>query len=397
MTRAAALVAVLALALAGCAVGGGNKATTTAGTTKTAVVQTQTTKVEVLKSSAGRGNATFDPQTIYKSEGPGVVTLIALDGKTVTAHSSEALGSGFVVDGNGYIATNAHVVTSGNGTKAKQVYVQFSDGNKLPARIIGTDLDSDIALIKIDPGALRGPGAKLVPLPLGSTSEIRVGDPVAAIGSPFGEQQSLSVGVVSALNRDIQSLTRFDIGNAIQTDAAINHGNSGGPLLDGSGKVIGINAQIQSTGGGGEGVGFAIPVETIKHSVDELRTKGRVAYAYLGVSSVTLYPQLAEQLGLKQIDGALLDSVTQGGPAAKAGLRGAKDHMTFQGIPDVPVGSDLIVSVDGHRITKSEDLSTVIGVHAPGETVKVGIVRAGKQQTISVRLAKRPERGAGAR
>jgi 2-alkenal reductase len=399
MSRMAALVAALALTLAGCAVGGGNKAatTTSVGTTKAAVVQTQTTKVEVLKSSAGRGNSTFDPQTIYKSEGPGVVTLIALDGKTVTARSSEALGSGFVVDGNGYIATNAHVVTSGNGAKAKQVYVQFADGNKLASRIIGTDLDSDIALIKIDPAALRGPGAKLVPLPLGSTGEIRVGDPVAAIGSPFGEQQSLSVGVVSALNRDIQSLTRFDIGNAIQTDAAINHGNSGGPLLDGSGKVIGINAQIQSTGGGGEGVGFAIPVETIKHSIDELRANGRVAYAYLGVSSVTLYPQLAEQLGLKQIDGALLDSVTQGGPAAKAGLRGAKDHITFQGIPDVPVGSDLIVSVDGHRIKKSEDLATVIGVHAPGDTVKVGIIRDGKQQTISVPLAKRPERGAGAR
>jgi S1-C subfamily serine protease len=321
-----------------------------------------------------------------------VVTLIALDGngRNLFGRESEALGSGFVVDDQGYIATNAHVVTSDSGADANDVYVQFSDGNKLSARIIGTDRNSDIALVKVDPSKLRGPDAKLVPLPFGSTEDVRVGDPVAAIGSPFGEEQSLTIGVVSALNRDIESLTRFAIGNAIQTDAAINHGNSGGPLLDGGGRVIGVNAQIRSTGGGGEGVGFAIPVETVKRSITQLRAKGRVDYAYLGISSVTLYPQLAQRLGIKETSGALVDSIADDGPAAKAGIREAEDHITFQGIPRIPVGSDLIVSVDGRELTQAQDLSDVIGVHDPGETVDVVVIRDGKKRTLKVTLARRP-------
>ena len=376
--------------LAGCGGGGdGSSQTTTAARAS----QTQTTKVEVLKPAGGGARSSFDPQTIYKSEGPGVVTLLAINGE----RGGEGLGSGFAIDGDGYIATNAHVVTTGSGATANEVYVQFADGNKLTARIVGTDLDSDVALVKVDPSQLRGPSAKIVALPFGATSEVKVGDPVAAIGSPFGEQQSLSVGVVSALNRDIQSLTNFPIGNAIQTDAAINHGNSGGPLLDGSGKVIGINSQIRSTGGGGEGVGFAIPVETVKRSVDQLRAQGHVEYAYLGVSSASLYPQLAERLGLKQISGALIDLVEPGGPADKAGLHGATSHITFQGVPRIPVGSDLIVSVDGRKLTEAEDLSDVIGLHQPGDNVQLGIVRDNRERTVNVRLGKRPERLAEAR
>src|SRR5205085_8058566 len=190
MRRLLACLGALAT-LAGCG-GGGNASsqTTTAAQTKT---QTQTTKVEVL-TPAGGARSSFDPRTIYKSEAPGVVTLLAING------GHEALGSGFVVDADGDIATNAHVVTNDSGAEANQVYVQFADGNKLPARILGTDLDSDVAVVKVDPSQLRGPDAKIVALPFGSTSELKVGDPVAAIGSPFGEQQSLSVGVVSALN-----------------------------------------------------------------------------------------------------------------------------------------------------------------------------------------------------
>ncbi len=376
----AALAALVALA--GCGGGGHTSA------------QTQTTKVEVIKSLGARGQS-FDPQTIYKTEAPGVVTLIAITG---TNAANEALGSGFVVDPQGYIATNAHVVTTGSGAKASQVFVQFADGNKVAGKIVGTDLDSDVALVKIDPSQLRGAEAKLVALPLGSTSQIRVGDPVAAIGSPFGEQQSLSVGVVSALNRNIESLTNFGISNAIQTDAAINHGNSGGPLIDGSGKVIGINSQIRSTGGGGEGVGFAIPIETVKRSISQLRANGHVDYAYLGISSVTLYPQLAERLGLDATtSGAIVDKVESGGPADKAGLHGASSHITFQGIPGTPVGGDVIVAVDGHRLTQADDLATLIGDHAPGQSVKLTIVRDGKRRTVSVKLGARPERVAGAR
>jgi S1-C subfamily serine protease len=386
MRRALACLAVLGV-LAGC--GGGNDAP---GSDKTAAPastssHSQTTKVK----PSGTGDRAFDPEAIYKTEAPGVVTVIAL------TDGGEALGSGFVIDGDGYIATNAHVVTGSSGTEAKQVYVQFDDGNKLSATIVGTDLDADVALLKMDPSGLRGPGAKLVSLPFGSTDEVQVGDPVAAIGSPFGEPQSLSVGVISALNRDIESLTNFAIGNAIQTDAAINHGNSGGPLLERGGKVIGINSQIRSTSGGGEGVGFAIPIETVKHSVDQLRAKGHVDHAYLGVNTVTLYPQLAERLGLNVDTGALVDKVVPDGPADKAGLQGAKSHITFQGVPQVPVGGDVIVAVDGRKLTQAQDLSDLIGLHQPGDTVELQVLRDGRQRTVSVKLGKRPERPTGVR
>jgi S1-C subfamily serine protease len=389
MRRILASIAALSL-LAGCGGGGGGDKTGTS----TAASQTQTAKVEVV-SPRSVGKTGFDPRTIYKTEAPGVVTVISLNpgGGKAAAGGSEALGSGFVVDAQGDIATNAHVVTTESGAPAKNVYVQFADGNKLASRIVGIDPDSDVALVKVDPSQLRGPNAKLAPLPFGAASEVTVGDPVAAIGSPFGEQQSLSTGVVSALNRDIQSLTNFAIGNAIQTDAAINHGNSGGPLLDRRGKVIGINSQIQSTGGGGEGVGFAIPIETVKHSIDQLRAKGHVDYAYLGVSSVTLYPQLGARLKIKALNGALIDKVVPGGPADKAGLRGAKSHIAFQDIPQVPVGSDLIVGVDGRKVAQAEDLSDVIAVRQPGDTVNLRIVRDGREQTIAVKLGKRPGRG----
>jgi S1-C subfamily serine protease len=319
--------------------------------------------------------------------------MIGSAGTLTGGGGAEALGSGFVIDDQGYVVTNAHVITNDNGAKAKQVFVEFPDGNRLSARITGIDLDSDVGLVKVDPSQLRPAGTKIHTVPFGTTSGIRVGDPVAAIGSPFGEQQSLSTGVVSALNRDIQSLTNFAIANAIQTDAAINHGNSGGPLLDAAGRVIGINSQIRSTGGGGEGVGFAIPVETVKRSVDQLRTKGRVEYAYLGVSTVSLYPQLAQRLGLNVLNGALVDKVVPGGPADKAGLRGARSHITFQGVPHIPVGSDVIVGVDGHELTKADDVSELIGLHHPGETVKLQVIRDHKPLTLDVTLGKRPERG----
>ena len=190
-------------------------------------------------------------------------------------------GSGFVVDGEGDIVTNAHVVTSASGVAdgaADNVYVSSPTATGLPPTIVGDDPNADVALMKVDPA-----GLSLTPLRLGHSASIAVGEPVAAIGSPFGERQSLSVGVISALDRTIHSLTRFQIGDAIQTDAAINPGNSGGPLLDAQGRVIGINAQIKSQSGGGEGVGFAIPVDTVRRSLRELRDNGRVDYGYLGV------------------------------------------------------------------------------------------------------------------
>jgi S1-C subfamily serine protease len=388
--RTLAALATLAV-LAGCGGGGGSGSSSTASKTTSAQTQSQTAQAPSRAPARTSDGSAFDAESIYRNQAPGVVTLFALQDGSRTSRGGQAVGSGFVIDDSGHIATNAHVITSDSGTKAKQVYAQFADGNRLPARILGTDLDSDVGLVKIDPSQLRPPGKKLDVLSLGSTGELKVGDPVAAIGSPFGEQQSLSVGVVSALGRDIQSLTNFDIGNAIQTDAAINHGNSGGPLLDAAGRVIGINSQIRSTGGGGEGVGFAIPVETVKRSIGQLRDKGHVDYAYLGISSVSLFPQLAQRLGIKGANtGALVDNVSGGGPADRVGLHRAKGHITFEGIPGIPVGSDLITAVDGRKLSQAQDLSDVIGLHQPGDSVELKLIRDNKPLTVTVKLGKRP-------
>jgi S1-C subfamily serine protease len=221
-----------------------------------------------------------------------------------------------------------------------------------------------------------------------------VGEPVAAIGSPFGERQSLSIGVISALDRTIRSLTQFEIGDAIQTDAAINPGNSGGPLLDAEGRVLGINAQIRSQSGGGEGVGFAIPADAVRRSLRELRENGRVDYGYLGVESLTVWPQLAERLDLDADTGALVQQVVADSPAEEAGLRDGGDEITFQGQPDITVGGDLIVGVDGTELTREHDLADEISAHSAGDRVELLILRDGEEQRVEVELGRRPARPA---
>jgi S1-C subfamily serine protease len=297
-----------------------------------------------------------------------------------------SLGSGFVVADSGEIATNAHVVTNGpNLQRAGTVYVQFGDGNQVGAQIVGVDPNADVALLRIDPSQLN-----LHSLPFAATKDATVGEPVAAIGSPFGEPQSLSVGVVSALNRSIQSLTGFGISGAIQTDAAINHGNSGGPLLDGQGRVLGINSQIKSTTGEGTGVGFAVDADTVKHSLDALRASGRVDYAYLGVATQTVYPELATHFKLGTDHGAWVQSVTPGGPAAKAGIRGGSGPpQTFQaGV--YRTGGDVIVALADQPVTRDTDLARRLLFHKPGEQVPVKVVRNGRDLTLTVTLGKRP-------
>jgi S1-C subfamily serine protease len=232
-------------------------------------------------------------------------------------------------------------------------------------------------------------GLTLRPLPLGHSAAVQVGTPVAAIGSPFGEKQSLSVGVVSAVDRAIDSLTQFQISGAIQTDAAINPGNSGGPLVDGSGRVIGVNQQIKSRSGGGEGVGFAVPSDVVSRSLDGLRTDGKVRYAYLGVQSVPLYPQLVRRFGLPVSKGAWLQGVEAGGPGEKAGLKGGRGEVGFQA-RSYAEGGDVITRIENHPISDSGDLATAIQGYDPGQKITVELWRDGKKRDVGLTLGERP-------
>lgn len=388
---AAASAVAVAIALGGCSLSAdhgksGDAQEATAATELPPLRQgpVQKTRVKVIEGIGSKGG--FDPGTIYDRLAPGVVTVISRSG---SSDGQAGLGSGFVLDGQGYIATNAHVVRGDvpKLTRSSSVIVKFADNNRVPAKVVGDDLNADVALLKVNPAGLT-----LTPLALGSSTKLAVGSPVAAIGSPFGESQSLSVGVISATNRDIESLTAFKIGNAIQTDAAINHGNSGGPLLNARGQVIGINSQIESTGGGGEGVGFAVPVDTVRRSLDELRTQGHVDYAYLGVTTQELYPQLAQRLGIPVKNGALVASVEPSGPAAKAGILPGEDKIEFQGQKDIPTGGDTIVAVDGKPITQSSDLPNLISLKSPGDKVRLTILRGNERRIVTVTLGPRPDK-----
>jgi 2-alkenal reductase len=381
---AAVLAAGLALGLVAC--DGDDGSGDDSGPSKV-----ETTKVQVVENIGKEGG--FDAGEIYDRLSPGVVTVISLfDGGSLLGEDEGegGQGSGFVLDGQGYVATNAHVVTTGRAPRerrAKDVFVEFSDGNRVKARIVGDDPNADVALLKVNPR-----GLSLTPLRLGSRRGLDVGEPVAAIGSPFGERQSLSVGVISALDRNIESLTAFQIGNAIQTDAAINPGNSGGPLLDSRGRVLGINAQIRSRSGGAEGVGYAIPVDAVRRSLRELRDDGRVDYGFLGVTSQSLYPQLAERLSLDVRDGALIVEVQDGSPADDAGLDAGDSKIEFQGSRNIPEGGDVIVAVDGRKLTRRDDLADLISARSAGEEVELDVLRGDDRRTVKVKLGKRPER-----
>jgi S1-C subfamily serine protease len=391
---ATCVVAATAIVLGACG-GSGDSGSSDSGSVTTVSTQSAPQKTVVVQSQGGN----FDPGAIYQSASPGVVTILSIfPGGSLSSilgasGGSAAEGSGFVISDNGEIATNAHVVTdadSGGGGpihEAKEVYVEFGDRNRVRADIVGFDPNADVALLKVDPE-----GLDLKPLALATSENVTVGQPVAAIGSPFEQEQSLSIGIVSATDRSIESLTKFQIEGAIQTDASINPGNSGGPLLDADAHVIGINQQISTTSGGNEGVGFAVPIPLVAHSLDELRGNGEVKYAYIGVSTEPIYPQLAERLNLPVDSGALIAKVITDGPADQAGLQASDQQIHFQG-QQVDVGGDVITAIDGEKIIKETDLPRLIASHDPGETVKVQIIRDGKTQTVDVKLGERPESG----
>jgi S1-C subfamily serine protease len=377
LSALAALLVCLAL-LAGC--GGSDESGSTAtGSAATTAGEgpAATPQVAIEASSPG-----FDATRVYREAAPGVVTIRSV------FDQGAAEGSGFVLDEEGEIVTNAHVVTdesSGERVPAKNVYVEFPERNVVPAEIIGFDPFNDVALLKVAPQ-----GLKLHPLELGDDAKLQVGQPVAAIGSPFGEQHSLSVGVVSATDRSVKSLTQFEIFGAIQTDASINPGNSGGPLLDAGARVVGINQQIETNSGANDGVGFAVPVSAIKRSIAQLREDGTAEYAYLGVGSQTLYPQLARKLGLDTTYGSLLSEVVPGGPAEKAGLEGGSEKLRFQAA-EYRTGGDVILEIDGQKIIEENDLARVVAEHQPGEKVTLTVLRDNKQEHVELTLGKRPD------
>ncbi len=344
------------------------------------------------RSSAAEGLTAAD---IYERYAPGVVFVRSeITQQTQNpfdpfggTQRSEATGSGFVIDASGDILTNNHVI---DGATPDSVTVQFADKKTVKAAIIGKDPSTDLALLKVDPE-----GLDLKALPLGSSKDVHVGDPTIAIGNPFGLDRTLTTGVVSALQRQIQAPNGFAIKDVIQTDAAINPGNSGGPLIDSAGRVIGINSQIE-TGGGGSGgnvgIGFAVPIDTAKSILENLKKGETVQRAYLGITSLTVDGQL-DALNLPVDHGALVQRVEANSPADQAGLKAGDLQATLQGSTSndsVVLGGDIITKIDGKTISSSDQLSQLVSGHKPGDKVKVEIVRKKDTKTLTVTLGKRP-------
>jgi S1-C subfamily serine protease len=341
---------------------------------------------ESTQAAAEEGRA-LTVGDIYKKAGPGVAYIQSTIVQTTPGpfglpdrQPGEATGSGFVLNGSGYIATNAHVVSG-----AKDVQVSFGKSDPVQAKVVGTDLSTDLAVIKVDPSKV-----KLTTLPLGDSNKLHVGDPVVAIGNPFGYDDTVTTGIVSALGREIQAPNNFSIDHTIQTDAAINPGNSGGPLLDQHGRVIGVNAQI-ATGGSGRGsvgIGFAIPINLAKRILPELIKSGRVPHAYIGVTTAQVSPTIVRDFNLPSSKGALVQAVEPGSPAAKAGLRAGKTQTAT----GMVVGGDLIVAVGGKQIDTPSDIAGSIATAKPGDTVTIEFFRGGTKKSVELTLADRPSK-----
>jgi putative serine protease PepD len=350
MFRTRTLMAVAALAaLAAGLIGAGAAAVLidNSSTSSTTTVVRET----AVGAAANASTAPLSVANVYKRTAPGVVEITVTTGSSPLGGSAQAQGSGFVYDSAGHIVTNDHVVDG-----ATSVSVRLANGARYPATVVGTDPSTDLAVIKID-----APAAQLHPLTVADSSTLVVGAPVVAIGSPFGLEGTITSGIISSLHREIEAPNNFTIEDAIQTDAAINHGNSGGPLLDLLGRVIGVNAQIKSDSGGNEGVGFAVPSSTVRTIVSELLQKGSVQHAYLGVS-------------LSANGSARLDAISPGEAAQKAGLQ----------------AGDVVIKIDGATVTSGSQLRGAIDGHKPGDKVRITVRRSGSEKTVTVTLGTRP-------
>ena len=351
-------------------------------------------------AGGGLGNAALQAppskglsaEQIYKQDAPGVVQITAT---TVTPgqadpygvlpstpQTEQALGSGFVIDKTGHIITNYHVVKG-----AQKVQVSFSGQDEITASVVGTDPSTDVAVLKIDARARA-----LTPLPLGNSDAVTVGDSVYAIGNPFGFTRTLTTGVVSALQRKLEAPNTLPIEHAIQTDAAINHGNSGGPLLDIAGRVIGVTSQI-STGNTGQqgniGIGFAVPINTVRNVAAQLIKNGKVDHAYIGIDTQEVSARLAKLFNLPTKTGLLIRNITPGSGAAKAGLRPGQTQVVVQGMSYL-LGGDILVGVDGHAIQNYEQLRDAVAQKKPGDKIELDIYRHGSKQSVTVTLGQAP-------
>ncbi len=343
------------------------------------------------KPLAGNG---FDPARIYAQRSAGVVTIYAV----FAAAQESTQGSGFVVSSDGVILTNSHVITTAGQDPtatpraADALYVEFADHDRVAAKVVGWDLFDDVGVLRVDPRQHA-----VSPVPLGNSAAVRVGDPVAVIGSPFGNENSLAVGVVSATRRSINSLTSpdYDLIDAIQTDAPINHGNSGGPMFDARGRVVGISAQIRSASGNAEGVAFAVPINSARRSLRQLLADGRVHYAFVGIHTESLTPSIAQRFHYAVSRGAIVSRVVGGTPATAAGFKAATKQNDFEG-QQVAVGGDVVVAIDGIPVTSADDVVRIVTEQLlPGQTARFSIVRGTVRRTLAVRLAERPPHPSG--
>jgi len=359
------------------------------GDTTTTISAPATTPVE---ATADHGDSNVVNQ-IYKADGDGVAFIeaeIESQGSgglnpfgEPEPEGGSATGSGFVIDHQGHVLTNNHVVEG-----AGSVSVKFGDSEEsFEAEVVGTDPGTDIALLKVD-----APAEEFHPLQLGSSSDLEVGDPVVAIGNPFGLDRTVTSGIVSALQRDIEAPNGFSISHVIQTDAAINPGNSGGPLINANGEVIGINAQI-ATGGGGNGnvgIGFAIPIDTVRANLEQLKETGEVEHAFIGISGGTITPDLAKALNLPVEEGVLVQTVVKDGPADKAGLEAGTTSATIEG-EEVGLGGDIITAIDGKKLGSMDELVETIQEAKPGDKLELTYLRDGEEKTATVTLGDQPE------
>jgi S1-C subfamily serine protease len=350
----------------------------------------------ISPSNAAHVQQGLTPHDIYMRDAPGVAFVTStvvqqsespfnLFGGGESQRQGQATGSGIVIDANGTILTNWHVVEN-----AVKVTVSFEKGKTVEAQVVGKDPSNDLAILRIPTDGLT-----LHPLTLGDSSTVQVGDPVLAIGNPFDLERTLTTGVISALQRQITAPNGFTINNVLQTDAPINPGNSGGPLLNASGQVIGINSQIETGGGsdGSVGIGFAVPINTAKAEISQLEKGGTISAAYLGLTSLTIDGSLSA-LNLPVKSGALVQSVQKGTAAEKAGIKGGNITTNTED-GQVSVGGDIIVSIDGKTVASSEDLASDVQSKKSGDTITIGLLRANgkggyEKKTVSAKLGSRP-------